>query len=60
MLERRKKFNKFLNGHDYNCDWQFEQYDTDCTCGFTRPRHRTFVPWYLTSESLMPRKKDFL
>jgi hypothetical protein len=31
--------------HDLNCEWQFEQYGAECTCGVSRPRAAWFAPW---------------
>lgn len=36
-----------VKDHDLNCDWQLDQYDFECTCGATRPRHPDFVPHLL-------------
>jgi hypothetical protein len=28
--------------HHINCEWQFEQYAQECTCGLTAPK----APWF--------------
>lgn len=51
MIENR-------TGHDINCEWQLDQYPSDCTCGKTRPRAPWFVPFKPTDDLDPTRPPD--